>query len=76
MAPPRRELRVGDRERDLVTFALQEALAEGRITLDELDTLLDRVLRARTLVTWTSSSPTYRSNRPRPLSTSPGSGSS
>ena len=48
MAPPRRELRVGDRERDLVTSALHEALAEGRITLDELDTRLDRVLRART----------------------------
>jgi uncharacterized protein DUF1707 len=48
MTPPRRELRVGDRERDLVTSALQEALAAGRITLDELDTRLDRVLRART----------------------------
>ena len=48
MAPPRRELRVGDRERDLVASALQEALAEGRITLDEFPTRLDRVLRART----------------------------
>ena len=48
MSQPGPELRIGDRERDLVTTALQVALAEGRITLDELDTRLDAVLRART----------------------------
>jgi hypothetical protein len=48
MSQPRPELRIGDRERDVVTSALQDALAEGRITLDELDTRIDAVLRART----------------------------
>ncbi len=48
MSQPRPELRVGDRERDLVASVLQDALAEGRITMDELDERLDAALRART----------------------------
>jgi hypothetical protein len=48
MSSPRPELRIGDRERDLVASVLQDALAEGRITLDELDARLDATLRART----------------------------
>lgn len=48
MSSPRPELRIGDRERDLVASVLQDALAEGRITLDELDARLDAALRART----------------------------
>lgn len=48
MSEPRPQLRVGDRERDLVASVLQDALAEGRITLEELDQRLDAVLRART----------------------------
>jgi hypothetical protein len=48
MSQPRPELRIGDRERDLVASVLQDALAEGRITLDELDARLDAVLQART----------------------------
>ena len=48
MSSPRPELRIGDRERDLVASVLQDALAEGRITLDELDARLDGALRART----------------------------
>lgn len=37
MSQPRPELRIGDRERDLAASVLQDAVAEGRITLDELD---------------------------------------
>jgi len=48
MSQSRPELRIGDRERDQVAAVLQQALAEGRITLDELDVRLDAVLRART----------------------------
>jgi hypothetical protein len=48
MSSPRRELRIGDRERDLVATVLQDALAQGRITLEELDQRLDATLRART----------------------------
>jgi hypothetical protein len=48
MSQPRAELRIGDRERDLVASVLQQALAEGRITVDELDARLDAALRART----------------------------
>jgi Domain of unknown function (DUF1707) len=48
MSQPRPELRIGDRERDLIASVLQHALAEGRITIDELDARLDAALRART----------------------------
>lgn len=52
MSQPRPELRIGDRERDLIASVLQHALAEGRITIDELDARLDARLdaasRART----------------------------
>jgi hypothetical protein len=48
MSQPRPELRIGDRERDLIASVLQRALAEGRITIDELDARLDAALRART----------------------------
>ena len=48
MSSPRPEVRIGDRERDLVTSLLQDALAEGRITLEELDARLDATLEART----------------------------
>ena len=41
-------MRIGDRERDLIAWVLQQALAEGRITIDELDARLDVALRART----------------------------
>jgi Domain of unknown function (DUF1707) len=45
MSEPRPELRIGDRERDLIASVLQRALAEGRITIDELDARLDAALR-------------------------------
>ncbi|GAA1436788.1 DUF1707 domain-containing protein [Microlunatus lacustris] len=48
MSSPRPEVRIGDRERDLVTSVLQDALAEGRLTLEELDVRLDATLKART----------------------------
>ncbi|SDS93749.1 protein of unknown function [Friedmanniella luteola] len=48
MTSSRPELRIGDKERDLVAAVLQDALAEGRITLEELDQRLDATLRART----------------------------
>jgi hypothetical protein len=48
MSQPRPELRIGDRERDLIASVLQHALAQGRITTDELDARLDAALRART----------------------------
>jgi hypothetical protein len=43
MSQPRNELRIGDRERDLIVSVLQRALAESRITIDELDTRLEAV---------------------------------
>ena len=48
MSTPRPELRVGDRERDAVAETLREAVAEGRLGLDELDARLDAALAART----------------------------
>lgn len=43
--PP--QLRIGDRERDLVASVLQDAMAEGRISVEELHERLDRALQAR-----------------------------
>jgi len=48
MSQPRPELRIGDRERDLIASVLQRALADGRITVDELGARLDAAFRART----------------------------
>lgn len=48
MSQQRPEVRVGDRERDLVVSVLQDALAEGRITVDELDERVEAALAART----------------------------
>ncbi|WP_146615442.1 DUF1707 SHOCT-like domain-containing protein [Nonomuraea aridisoli] len=44
-----RELRAGDRERERVAEMLRVAVAEGRITLEELHERLDRAYSARTL---------------------------
>lgn len=41
------QLRIGDRERDLVASVLQDAMAEGRITVEELHERLDAALVAR-----------------------------
>ena len=41
-------IRVGHRERDAVAAVLQEAAADGRLSMDELDERLDIALRART----------------------------
>ena len=35
MSQSRPELRIGDRERDLIASVLQQALAQGRITIDD-----------------------------------------
>ena len=48
MSSPRPDLRIGDRERDAVAETLREAVAEGRLGLDELDARLDAALAART----------------------------
>lgn len=44
----RRELRVGDRDRDNVVEILREAAGEGYISLDELTERIDRTYTART----------------------------
>ena len=41
-------IRVGHRERDAVAAVLQEAAADGRLSLEELDERLDIALRAKT----------------------------
>lgn len=50
---PRREenahLRASDRDRDVVNDVLGEALADGRLTMAELDERADRVAQAKTL---------------------------
>ena len=46
--PPPRELRIGDRERDVVVGMLQQAAADGRLSLAELDNRLAVAMRART----------------------------
>ena len=43
-----RNLRVGHSERDAVAAILQDAAAEGRLRLEELDERLDAALRAKT----------------------------
>lgn len=48
MSSRRPDVRIGDRERDAVAETLREAVAEGRLTLDELDGRLDAALAART----------------------------
>ena len=45
---PLRGLRVGHAERDAVAAILQEAAADGRLGMDELDERLDAALRAKT----------------------------
>src|SRR2546421_3007250 len=42
------ELRVSDADRERVALALRDATAEGRLTLDELSTRLDRAYAATT----------------------------
>ena len=46
--PPPRDLRIGDRERDAVVAILQEATADGRLRLAELDSRLEVAMRAKT----------------------------
>ncbi|WP_114561396.1 DUF1707 SHOCT-like domain-containing protein [Desertihabitans aurantiacus] len=48
MSERRPELRIGDRERDAVASALQDAMAEGRLTMEEMQERLDAALQART----------------------------
>ncbi len=45
---PGASLRVGHAERDAVAAILQEAAADGRLEMDELDERLDAALRAKT----------------------------
>ncbi len=45
---PTASLRVGDAERDAVAAILQEAAADGRLGMDELDERLGAALRAKT----------------------------
>jgi hypothetical protein len=45
---PAGRLRVGHRERDAVAAILQDAAADGRLSLDELDQRLDHALQAKT----------------------------
>ena len=46
--PPAANIRVGHSERDAVVAALQEAAADGRLSMAELDDRLDAALQART----------------------------
>jgi hypothetical protein len=49
--PPRAgagNIRIGDRERDAVAAVLQEAAADGRLSMAELDDRLDAALQAKT----------------------------
>jgi hypothetical protein len=49
--PPRAgagSIRIGDRERDAVAAVLQEAAADGRLSMAELDDRLDAALQAKT----------------------------
>ena len=45
---PAGNIRVGYRERDAVTAVLQEAAADGRLSMDELDDRLEAALQAKT----------------------------
>ena len=45
---PAGRIRVGDRERDAVAAVLQEAAADGRLSMAELDDRLDAALQAKT----------------------------
>ena len=45
---PAGNLRIGHRERDAVTVVLQEAAADGRLSMDELDDRLEAALQAKT----------------------------
>ncbi len=47
MSQEQPQLRIGDRERDLVASVLQDAMAEGRITMEEMQERVDAALRAR-----------------------------
>ncbi|WP_197430152.1 DUF1707 SHOCT-like domain-containing protein [Auraticoccus cholistanensis] len=47
MSEQQPQLRIGDRERDLVASVLQDAMAEGRITMEEMQERVDAALRAR-----------------------------
>ena len=46
--PPVGGIRVGHRERDAVVLVLQEAAADGRLSIDELDERVEAALGART----------------------------
>ena len=45
---PAVNIRIGHREREAVTAILQEAAADGRLSMDELDDRLDAALQAKT----------------------------
>jgi uncharacterized protein DUF1707 len=45
---PARNIRVGHRERDAVAAVLQDAAADGRLSMDELDDRLGAALQAKT----------------------------
>jgi hypothetical protein len=46
--PAAGDIRIGDRERDAVAAVLQQAGADGRLSMDELDDRLEAALRAKT----------------------------
>lgn len=45
---PRDDRRIGDRERDAAVAVLQQAVSDGRLSVDELDSRLAIAMRART----------------------------
>lgn len=46
--PSRANIRIGDRERDVVAALLQKAAVDGRLSMEELDDRLEIALKART----------------------------
>ena len=46
--PPAANVRIGHRERDAVVAALQEAAADGRLSIAELEDRLEAALQAKT----------------------------
>ena len=46
--PPPRALRIEDREREAVVAVLQQAAADGRLSMAELDSRPEVAMRART----------------------------
>jgi len=67
---PNGNIRIGHRERDLVAALLQEAAADGRLGMDELDERLGAALQAKTyadldpVVSDLAADPPWRTPRP------------